>query len=109
MMSNISLVNDTIYYDTKNKQEVEFRYMGQNSGLAIVCDPGDSGGGMQSCWGVDPNNLTKRISTTESNNSIDNLTLAENALRDIMERCEHSGTWKKMLESIKIICNNYIL
>ena len=35
---------------------VEFGYMGQ-TGLAIVYEPGDSGGGMQSSWGVDPDNL----------------------------------------------------
>ena len=100
MGNNMQLIQGNIYYDAKNRQEVEFRYHGQ-TGLAIVCDPGDSGGGMQSSWGIDPNNLTEITQPTT------NLTLAENALRDIMERCEHSGTWEKMLESIKAICNNY--
>ena len=45
-----------IYWDEKRKQVVEFQYMGQ-TGLAIVCEPGDSGGVMQSCWGIDPRNL----------------------------------------------------
>lgn len=45
-----------IFYHIPCKQNVEFRYMGKTN-LAIVCEPGDSGGGMQSCWGVDPNKL----------------------------------------------------
>ena len=47
-----------VYYDKKHKQVVEFRYMGQ-TGWAIVCEPGDSGGGMQSCWGTGPDNLER--------------------------------------------------
>ena len=45
-----------IYWDKKNKEQVEYGYLGQ-TGLAIVYEPGDSGGGMQSAWGVDPDNL----------------------------------------------------
>lgn len=45
-----------IYWDSKNKERVEFGYMGQ-TGLAIVYEPGDSGGGMQSSWAVKPENL----------------------------------------------------
>lgn len=44
------------YWDRKNKEQVEYRYLGQ-TGIAIVCEPGDSGGGMQSCWGVNPADL----------------------------------------------------
>ena len=46
-----------IYYDNISNEEVEFRYLGA-TGMAIVCQPGDSGGGMQSCWGVAPDRLT---------------------------------------------------
>ena len=49
-----------IYWDKKNKIGVEFSYMGQ-TGYAIVCEPGDSGGGMQSHWGIDPDNLEKKV------------------------------------------------
>ena len=45
-----------IYWDKKHKEKVEFGYMGQ-TGLAIVYEPGDSGGGMQSSWGIDPDYL----------------------------------------------------
>ena len=45
-----------IYWDRVHNEEVEFGYMGQ-TGFAIVYKPGDSGGGMQSSWGVNPNNL----------------------------------------------------
>ena len=45
-----------IYWDGVNNEAVEFGYMGQ-TGFAIVYEPGDSGGGMQSSWGVNPNNL----------------------------------------------------
>jgi len=48
------------YWDNKCKEIVEFQYMGR-TGYAIVCEPGDSGGGMQSCWGTNPNNLEKII------------------------------------------------
>lgn len=50
-----------IYLDSKHKEIVEFKYVGQ-TGFAIVCEPGDSGGGMQSSWGVDPDNLEKIVS-----------------------------------------------
>jgi hypothetical protein len=46
-----------VYYDNVAKEEVEFGYMGQ-TGLAIVYEPGDSGGGMQSSWAIDPKRLT---------------------------------------------------
>jgi len=45
-----------IYTDMENGEEVEFKYMGQ-TGYAIVCEPGDSGGGMQSSWGLKPERL----------------------------------------------------
>jgi len=50
------LVRGNIYLDTKTAEKVEFKYMGQ-TGLAIVCEPGDSGGGMQSSWAIDPERL----------------------------------------------------
>ena len=50
-----------VYWDNKHKELVEFGYMGQ-TGLAIVYEPGDSGGGMQSSWGIDPDNLESRVS-----------------------------------------------
>jgi len=49
-----------IYWDKKYNEFVEFGYMGQ-TGYAIVYEPGDSGGGMQSSWGTDPENLESRI------------------------------------------------
>ena len=52
-----------IYWDRKNKEKVEFGYMGR-TGYAIVYKPGDSGGGMQSSWGVDPDNLEKNVEDT---------------------------------------------
>ena len=55
-MNPLDLVKGEIYYDIRHKEEVEFQYMGQ-TGLAIVCEPGDSGGGMQSCWGITADNL----------------------------------------------------
>lgn len=45
-----------LYFDTVSKEVVEFGYLGQ-TGFAIVYNPGDSGGGMQSSWGVKPSNL----------------------------------------------------
>ena len=51
-----TLKTGKIYVDCRTNEKVEFRYMGQ-TGLAIVCEPGDSGGGMQSCWGVLPEML----------------------------------------------------
>jgi len=45
-----------LYLDKVNQETVEFGYMG-GTGFAIVYEPGDSGGGMQSSWGVNPNNL----------------------------------------------------
>jgi len=58
------LISEEIYWDSKNMEKVEFQYMGQ-TGLAIVCEPGDSGGGMQSCGGIDPNNLEKIAKTPD--------------------------------------------
>ena len=52
----IRLLKGEIYWDYVHKEEVEFGYMGK-TGLAIVYEPGDSGGGMQSSWGVNPGNL----------------------------------------------------
>lgn len=52
-----------IYWDKKNKEKVEFGYMGQ-TGFAIVYELGDSGGGMQSSWGVDQENLEKILEDT---------------------------------------------
>jgi hypothetical protein len=52
----IELERGKIYWDKINKEKVEFGYMGQ-TGLAIVYGPGDSGGGMQSSWGINPKNL----------------------------------------------------
>ena len=46
----------TNYWDKVNKEVVEFGYLGQ-TGLAIVYEPGDSGGGSQSSWGIHPSNL----------------------------------------------------
>jgi len=57
---NKMLIPGEIYLDKKTKKNVEFGYMGQ-TGLAIVYSPGDSGGGMQSSWGIDPNNLEKIV------------------------------------------------
>lgn len=45
-----------IYFNIISNEKVEYKYLGQ-TGLAIVCEPGDSGGGMQSSWGTNPNNL----------------------------------------------------
>lgn len=50
------LITGEIYWDKKNKEAVEYCYMGK-TGYAIVCQPGDSGGGMQSCWGIKPDSL----------------------------------------------------
>ena len=47
-----------IYLDSETNKKVEFCYMGM-TGLAIVCEPGDSGGGMQSTWGIEPERLQK--------------------------------------------------
>jgi hypothetical protein len=52
----ITLTRGKIYRDTKEGTKVEFVYMGQ-TGLAIVCEPGDSGGEMQSSWGIDPGRI----------------------------------------------------
>ena len=53
---NGKLINGHIYYDIKDKREVEFGYMG-SKGDAVCYEPGDSGGGMQSAFLVDPENL----------------------------------------------------
>jgi hypothetical protein len=45
-----------IYLDKVNNEKVEFGYMGQ-TGWAICYEPGDSRGGMQSSFGINPNNL----------------------------------------------------
>ena len=50
------LIEGQLYFDDHSKETVEFRYLGK-TGLAIVCEPGDSGGGMQSSWGVKPSRL----------------------------------------------------
>jgi hypothetical protein len=50
-----------IYWDKKKGERIEFGYMGQ-TGLAIVYEPGDSGGGMQSSWGINPEDLEEIIS-----------------------------------------------
>ena len=55
-MKITDLEEGKIYIDSKSKEAVEFKYAGQ-TGLAIVCEPGDSGGGMQSSWGLDPEQL----------------------------------------------------
>jgi hypothetical protein len=46
-----------IYWDSRHQEQVEFGYMGK-TGLAIVSEPGDSGG-MQSSWGLDPDCLER--------------------------------------------------
>lgn len=51
----MKLEEGKIYLDRLNNR-VEFRYMGK-TGFAIVCEPGDSGGGMQSCWAVKSESL----------------------------------------------------
>jgi len=51
------LIAGKIYYNAKTEKEVEFRYIG-GKGDAVCCEPGDSGGGMQSSFLVDPENLT---------------------------------------------------
>lgn len=56
MEGKIGLEAEEIYWDQVNKELVEFGYIGL-TGLAIVYEPGDSGGGMQSSWGVNPDNL----------------------------------------------------
>lgn len=53
----MKLEHGRIYYDNKNQREVEFQYTAMN-GDAVCCDPGDSRGGMQSSFLVDPVNLT---------------------------------------------------
>lgn len=50
------LIPGNVYWDKKNNELVEFGYMGQ-TGKAIVYEPGDSGGGMQSSWAINPENL----------------------------------------------------
>lgn len=56
----IDLIQGALYWDKANKEMVESGYMGK-TGLAIVYEPGDSGGCMQSSWGVYPENLEKLV------------------------------------------------
>jgi hypothetical protein len=58
------LKRGVIYWDKVHKEKVEFGYMGQ-TGLAIVYQPGDSGGGMQSSWGVNPKNLEEIVKKSD--------------------------------------------
>lgn len=58
------LKEGTIYWDKEDKKSVEFGYLGK-TGYAIVYEPGDSGGGMQSSWAVDPANLEEIIKSNE--------------------------------------------
>jgi hypothetical protein len=62
---NTNLQQGKIYWDKVNKEEVEFGYMGR-TGYAIVYAPGDSGGGMQSAWGIKPENLEKIVNKNTS-------------------------------------------
>ena len=55
-MASTKLENGKLYFDTERKEIVEFGYMGQ-TGYAIVYEPGESGGGMQSSWCVEPEKL----------------------------------------------------
>jgi hypothetical protein len=75
----MQLIRGKVYYDKKHKEDVEFCYMGY-TGLAIVCEPGDSGGGMQSCWGVDPNNL---ILTEEKKEKKAKIKVVKNAIQEL--------------------------
>ena len=52
----MQLEKGRIYYDNKGQREVEFGYMGAHD--AVCYEPGDSGGGMQSSFLVNPVNLT---------------------------------------------------
>ena len=61
----MKLIKGEIYYDKFHKELVEFVYMGQ-TGWAIVCEPGDSGGGMQSCWGITPSSLISKSNAKET-------------------------------------------
>ena len=61
MRHHLTRLNEgEVYWDRQHQEWVEFGYLGQ-TGLAIVYEPGDSGGGMQSSWGVDPDNLEKKL------------------------------------------------
>ncbi len=53
------LLRGEIYWNKQNNEWVEFGYMGQ-TGYAICYEPGDSGGGMQSSFAIDPENLIER-------------------------------------------------
>ena len=46
-----------VYYDNLRDREVEFGYVG-GRGDAVCYRPGDSGGGMQSAFLVDPRDMT---------------------------------------------------
>lgn len=54
----MKLEEGKIYINRKSKEAVEFGYVGQ-TGKAICCEPGDRGGGMQSCFAIDPQDLTE--------------------------------------------------
>lgn len=49
----LALIPGKIYVNTQNNEKVEFGYMG-TTGYAICYEPGDSGGGMQSSFGIKP-------------------------------------------------------
>ena len=53
----MKLERGRIYFDNKRQKEVEFGYIG-SKGDAVCYDPGDSGGGMQSAFLVDTEDLT---------------------------------------------------
>jgi len=63
------LVRGQIYWDKKFKEKVEFLYAGV-TGLAIVCKPNDSGGGMQSAWGIHPKCLTEDFTDALGNTKV---------------------------------------
>ena len=56
-MKPIDLVKGQVYAHKETGEKLEFQYMG-TTGKAIVCEEGDSGGGMQSSWVIDPCLLT---------------------------------------------------
>jgi len=90
------LIDGQIYYDKVNKQEVEFGYMGQ-TGLAIVYEPGDRGGGMQSSWAIDPNNLVEKKPKGKSLPEA----IAEKLIRDISSRKGLGDEWEDIDDEIR--------